>query len=235
MYKFKAELSQEIVTTSAPGVTNWFGVAYHVAKLHKELLLLPEEEARAFLNYFDSVQELLDYYAASEGARPVLPASEGTGASAAAEGFMADLLENRPPVVPAPSDHGHTLRRVYIWRQRDDEKNAANLPEVSGALSFELANDDDRQALVRLLFNRIAGRRVPAFCAGLDYVTAERGVTQQALCEVWRCVPDTVPLQFTTDAGPAAYYLVGGASANPVAQTFSQRFLAPLGEMWAYD
>jgi hypothetical protein len=189
---------------------------FYVGKLHHELVRMPEENAQAILGHFDSLRELLDFYAAAQELRPVLP-----------------------PVEPVePVQDAVKLRTVYLWQQAEDADNKAQLPDdhKSGALVFNLENVHEEGALHSVLIKRIAARRVPAFCFALDYATPN-GTHACTSGEVWRCLPGSLEnvLELSTERVPAVYKLMGTAPANRAAQVFAAEYLAPMGQLKRID
>jgi hypothetical protein len=223
MWKFTKELSNELADYPLQNPLNIEGFCFHIGKLHMELVRMPEENAAALLNYFGSLRELLDFYSAGEGLRPVLPA----------EPVQAPAV---PPVQDAVK-----LLTAYIWKQDDDEENKGQLPEAfnwSGALVFDLENEQEKSALESLLVKRVASRRVPAFCFALDYEKPDGRFAQgheraRATGEVWRCLPNTV--EFSTARTPANYRLMGAAPAQRACQVFHAKFVAPMDNIQMFE
>jgi len=220
MWKFTQELATELSEYPLENAPNLEGFCFHIKKLHLELVQMQENQAAAILGHFGSLRELLDFYAAGEGLRPVLP---------------ADALVQVEP--PAPVQDAVTLRTAYVWQQPDDKENLAQLPSAhnwSGALVFNLEDEQEKQALEGLLLKRIAARRVPAFCFALDY-TAPDGRFAQGLenlrtsGEIWRCLPDT--LEFSTARVPAHYKLMGAAPASRACQVFAAEYLTKMNAL----
>jgi hypothetical protein len=180
MWKFTKELNNELQAYPLENALNLEGFCFHVKKLHQELVEMPEENAQAILGHFSSLRELLDFYSAGEGLRPVLPPDE-------------------PAQAVQPVQDAIHLRTVYIWQQPDDSENLAQLPDAHnwrGALSFNVEDEQERAALESLLVKRIAARRVPAFCFALVYEKLDGRFTSgyehmRAEGEVWRCLPGT--------------------------------------------
>jgi hypothetical protein len=227
MWKFTKELSNELADYPLQNPLNIEGFCFHIGKLHHELVRMPEENAAALLNYFGSLRELLDYYAAGEGLRPVLPAEE------------PEQVES-----PAPVQDAIHLRTAYVWQQPDDKENLAQLPDAhnySGALVFNLEDEQEKQALESLLVKRIASRRVPAFCFSVDYekpdarfLNYSQGFERiREAGEVWRCLPNT--LEFSTARTPANYRLMGAASAQRACQVFHAQFVAPMDNIQMFE
>jgi len=221
MWKFTKELSNELQAYPLENALNLEGFCFHVKKLHQELVQMPEENAQAILGHFGSLRELLDFYAAGEGLRPVLPAEEPVA------------------VQPAPVQDAIHLRTVYIWQQPDDKENLAQLPDAHnwrGALSYNVENAQEKDALESLLVKRIAARRVPAFCFALDYALAD-GTHARADGEAWRCLPDTLPMwakstaEFSTARVPAHYRLMGAAPAMRACQVFASEYLSKMNSL----
>jgi len=214
MWKFTKELSNELADYPLENAPNLEGFCFHVKKLHLELVQMPEENAQAILGHFSSLRELLDFYSAGEGLRPVLPADEPEQA-----------------VQVQPVQDAVTLRTAYVWRHADDQENLAQLPDAHnwrGALVFSLENEEERAALESLLIKRIASRRVPAFCFALDYALAD-GTHARADGEVWRCLPNT--LEFSTARVVAEYRLMGSAPAQRACQVFASEYLTQMNTL----
>jgi hypothetical protein len=216
MWKFTQELATEL--QNDPYIDEWGrpnleGFCFHIKKLHQELVLMEEGHARAILTHFESLRELLDFYSAGEGLRPVL----------------------RPEPVqavqtPAVQD-AVTLQTVYIWQQPDDLENLAQLPDAHnwrGALKYNVVNAQEKDALESLLIKRIAARRVPAFCFALDY-TAPGHEKLQTSGEAWRCLPGT--LEFSTARVVAEYKLMGPAPAMRACQVFAGDYLSKMNAL----
>ena len=222
MWKFTQELATEL--QNHPYIDEWGrpnleGFCFHIKKLHQELVLMEEGHARAILTHFESLRELLDFYSAGEGLRPVLPP----------EPVQVEPL--------APIQDAVTLRTAYVWQQPDDDENLAQLPAAhnwSGALVFNLEDEQEKQALESLLIKRIAARRVPAFCFALDYSKPDGRFAQglenlRTSGEIWRCLPDT--LEFSTARVPAEYKLMGAAPANRACQVFAGQYLTKMNAL----
>jgi hypothetical protein len=218
MWKFTKELATEL--QNHPYVDEWRlppsnleGFCFHIKKLHQELVLMEEGHARAILGHFSSLRELLDFYSAGEGLRPVLPAEPVQAVQ-----------------TPAVQD-AVTLRTAYIWQQPDDLENKGQLPSAhnwSGALVFDLENEQEKEALESLLIKRVAARRVPAFCFALDYALAD-GTHARAEGEAWRCLPNT--LEFSTARVVAEYKLMGPAPAMRACQVFAAEYLSKMNAL----
>ena len=223
MWKFTKELSNELSDYPLQTPLNIEGFCFHIGKLHHELVRMPEENAAALLNHFSSLRELLDFYSAGEGLRPVLPAEPVQ-------------VEN-----PAPVQDAVKLLTAYIWKQDDDEENKGQLPEAfnwSGALVFDLENEQEKEALESLLIKRIASRRVPAFCFALVYEKPDGRFAQghermRAQGEVWRCLPDS--LQFSTARTPANYKLMGAAPALRACQVFHAQYIKHMDDIQMFE
>ena len=223
MWKFTQELATELQNhpyVDEFGYPNLEGFCFHIGKLHHELVRMEEGHARAILGHFESLRELLDFYSAGEGLRPVL----------------------RPEPVqvetPAPVQDAIRLRTAYIWRQPDDEENLAGLPDGPSSLVFSLEDAQERAALESLLIKRIASRRVPAFCFSVDYEKPDGRFAQgcermRAQGEVWRCLPNT--LEFSTARTPANYRLMGSAPAQRACQVFYAQFVAPMDNIHMFE
>jgi len=219
MWKFTKELAAELADYPLQNPLNIEGFCFHVKKLHLELVQMPEENAQAILGHFSSLRELLDFYSAGEGLRPVLPAEEPVA------------------VQPALVQDAVKLRTVYIWQQPDDKENLAQLPDAHnwrGALVFNVEDDQEKDALESVLIKRIAARRVPAFCFALDYEKPDARFSQgheklQTSGEVWRCLPDT--LEFSTARVPAHYRLMGAAPAMRACQVFASEYLSKMNAL----
>ena len=213
MFNFVKDLTAELAEYPLTKRLEIESFCFHVGKLHHELVRMPEENAQAILGHFGSLRELLDFYAAAQELRPVLPPLE--------------------PVEPVQD--AIKLRTAYIWQQAEDADNKAQLPlddHKSGALVFGLDNVQEVGALHSLLIKRIAARRVPAFCFALDYATPD-GTHACTSGEVWRCLPDT--LELSTARVPATYRLMGTAPANRAAQVFAAQYLEPMGQLKRVD
>ena len=214
MWKFTKELSKELQDYPLQTPLNIEGFCFHIGKLHHELVRMPEENAAALLNYFGSLRELLDFYSAGEGLRPVLPPDEPNAQE-----------------TPAPVQDAITLQTVYIWQQPDDLENKGQLPSAHnwrGALNYNVENAQEKDALESLLIKRIASRRVPAFCFALDY-TAPGQEKLQTSGEAWRCLPGT--LEFSKARVVAEYKLMGPAPIMRACQVFAAEYLEPMGAL----
>ena len=217
MWKFTKELSNELADYPLQNPLNIEGFCFHIGKLHHELVRMPEENAAAILGHFSTLRELLDFYSAGEGLRPVLPA------------------EPVQPALVQPVQDAITLQTVYIWQQPDDLENKGQLPSAHnwrGALSYNVENAQEKDALESLLIKRIAARRVPAFCFALDYTAPEHEKLQTS-GEAWRCLPDS--LQFSTARTPANYKLMGAAPAQRACQVFHAQFVAPMDNIQMFE
>jgi len=218
MWKFTKELSKELQDYPLQTPLNIEGFCFHIGKLHHELVRMPEENAAALLNYFGSLRELLDFYSAGEGLRPVLPPDEPNAQE-----------------TPAPVQDAIHLRTVYVWQHAEDLENKGQLPSAHnwrGALVFDLENEQEKEALESLLIKRVASRRVPAFCFALDYAQAD-GTHARTEGEVWRCLPNT--LEFSTARTPANYRLMGAAPAQRACQVFHAQFVAPMDNIQMFE
>jgi hypothetical protein len=222
MWKFTKELAAELADYPLQTPLNIEGFCFHIGKLHHELVRMPEDQAAALLYYFGSLRELLDFYSAGEGLRPVLP---------------ADKPEQAVQVQPVQD--AVTLRTAYVWRHADDSENKGQLPDAhnwSGALSYNVENAQEKDALESLLIKRVAARRVPAFCFALDYALAD-GTHARADGEAWRCLPDTLPMwakstaEFSTARVPAHYRLMGAAPAMRACQVFAAQYLTKMNAL----
>jgi hypothetical protein len=223
MWKFTKELATELQNhpyVDEFGYPNLEGFCFHIGKLHHELVRMEEGHARAILGHFESLRELLDFYSAGEGLRPVL----------------------RPEPVqvetPAPVQDAIRLRTAYIWRQPDDEENLAGLPDGPSSLVFSLEDAQERAALESLLIKRIASRRVPAFCFSVDYEKPDGRFAQgyermRAQGEVWRCLPNT--LEFSTARTPANYRLMGAAPAQRACQVFHAQYIKHMDDIQMFE
>jgi len=223
MWKFTQELATELQNhpyVDEFGYPNLEGFCFHIGKLHHELVRMEEGHARAILGHFESLRELLDFYSAGEGLRPVL----------------------RPEPVqvetPAPVQDAIRLRTAYIWRQPDDEENLAGLPDGPSSLVFSLEDAQERAALESLLIKRIASRRVPAFCFSVDYEKPDGRFAQgyermRAQGEVWRCLPNT--LEFSTARTPANYRLMGAAPAQRACQVFHAQYIKHMDDIQMFE
>ena len=221
MWKFTKELSNELADYPLENALNLEGFCFHVKKLHQELVQMPEENARTILGHFTSLRELLDFYSAGEGLRPVLPADEPEQA-----------------VQVQPVQDAVKLSTAYIWRHLDDKENLAQLPDQSASLVFSLEDAQERAALENLLIKRIASRRVPAFCFAVDYEKPDARFAQgferiRNAGEVWRCLPGT--LEFSTARTPANYRLMGTAPAQRACQVFHAQFVAPMDNIQMFE
>jgi len=219
MWKFTKELSKELQDYPLQTPLNIEGFCFHIGKLHTELVRMPEENAAALLNYFGSLRELLDFYAAGEGLRPVLPPDE-------------------PEQAVQPVQDAIRLRTAYIWRQPDDEENLAGLPDGPSSLVFSLEDEQERAALESLLIKRIAARRVPAFCFSVDYEKPDARFTSgyeriREAGEAWRCLPDS--LQFSTARTPANYKLMGAAPALRACQVFHAQYIKHMDDIQMFE
>ena len=217
MFNFVKDLTAELAEYPLTKRLEIESFCFHVGKLHHELVRMPEENAQAILGHFGSLRELLDFYAAAQELRPVLPPLE--------------------PVEPVQD--AIKLRTAYIWQQAEDADNKAQLPlddHKSGALVFGLDNVHEVGALHSLLIKRIAARRVPAFCFALDYATPD-GTHACTSGEVWRCLPGSLEnvLELSTERVPATYKLMGTAPANRAAQVFAAQYLEPMGQLKRID
>ena len=210
MWKFTKELSNELSDYPLENAPNLEGFCFHIKKLHLELVQMPEENAQAILGHFSSLRELLDFYSAGEGLRPVLPP----------EPVQA-------PAVQPVQDAIH-LRTAYVWRQPDDEENLAGLPDGPSSLVFSLEDEQEKSALESLLVKRVAARRVPAFCFALDYTAPDNGKMHTS-GEAWRCLPDT--LEFSTARVPAHYRLMGPAPIMRACQVFAGEYLSKMNAL----
>jgi hypothetical protein len=217
MFNFLKDLTSELTAYPLEKKLEIESFCFHVGKLHHELVRMPEENARAILGHFSSLRELLDFYSAAQELRPVLPADEPVA------------------VQPAPVQDAVKLLTAYIWKQDDDEENNGQLPEAfnwSGALVFDLENEQEKEALNSLLVKRVASRRVPAFCFALVYAQAD-GTHARTEGEVWRCLPNT--LEFSTARTPANYRLMGAAPAQRACQVFHAQFVAPMDNIHMFE
>ena len=219
MWKFTKELSKELQDYPLQTPLNIEGFCFHIGKLHTELVRMPEENAAALLNYFGSLRELLDFYAAGEGLRPVLPPDE-------------------PEQAVQPVQDAIRLRTAYIWRQPDDEENLAGLPDGPSSLVFSLEDEQERAALESLLIKRIAARRVPAFCFSVDYEKPDARFTSgyeriREAGEAWRCLPNT--LEFSTARTPANYKLMGAAPALRACQVFHVQYIKHMDNIQMFE
>ena len=221
MFNFLKDLTSELTAYPLEQKLELENFCFHVGKLHHELVRMPEENAAALLNHFSSLRELLDFYSAAQELRPVLPADE--------------------PVQVQPVQEAIHLRIVYIWQQPDDSENKGKLPDAHnwrGALSYNVENAQEKDALENLLIKRIASRRVPAFCFALDYTAPDKRFAQgheklQTSGEVWRCLPGT--LEFSTARTPANYRLMGSAPAQRACQVFHAQFVAPMDNIHMFE
>ena len=218
MWKFTKELSNELSDYPLQTPLNIEGFCFHIGKLHHELVRMPEENAAALLNYFGSLRELLDFYSAGEGLRPVLPPDE-------------------PEQAVQPVQDAITLQTVYIWQQPDDSENKGQLPSAHnwrGALNYNVENAQEKDALESLLVKRIAARRVPAFCFALDYAKPDGRFAQgheklQTSGEAWRCLPGT--LEFSKARVVAEYKLLGPAPIMRACQVFASEYLTQMNTL----
>jgi hypothetical protein len=219
MWKFTKELAAELSEYPLETKLNLENFCYHIGKLHHELVRMPEENAQAILGHFSSLRELLDFYSAGEGLRPVLPA------------------EPVQVETPAPVQDAIHLRTVYVWQHAEDLENKGKLPDAHnwrGALSYNVENAQEKDALESLLVKRIASRRVPAFCFALDYDKPDGRFAQgheklQASGEAWRCLPGT--LEFSKARVVAEYKLMGSAPAQRACQVFASEYLTQMNTL----
>lgn len=221
MFNFLKELKSELEAYPLEQKLELENFCFHVGKLHHELIRMPEDNAAALLGHFNSLRELLDFYAAAQELRPVLPPDSSNAPEA-----QGELVE--------PVQDAIKLRTAYIWQQEEDADNKAQLPAAhnwSGALVFNLEDIHEEGALHSLLLKRIAARRVPAFCFALDYMAD--GTHARASGEVWRCIGDR--LELSTARVPATYKLMGAAPANRAAQVFAAQYLTPMGQLKRVD
>ena len=212
MWKFTKELSNELADYPLQTPLNIEGFCFHIGKLHHELVRMPEENAAAILGHFSTLRELLDFYSAGEGLRPVLPPDE-------------------PAQAVQPVQDAITLQTVYIWQQPDDSENKGKLPSAHnwrGALSYNVENAQEKDALESLLIKRIAARRVPAFCFALDYTAPEHEKLQTS-GEAWRCLPGT--LEFSKARVVAEYKLMGVAPIMRACQVFASEYLTQMNTL----
>jgi hypothetical protein len=220
MWKFTKELSNELADYPLQTPLNIEGFCFHIGKLHHELVRMPEENAAALLNYFGSLRELLDFYAAGVGLRPVLPPDEPNAQE-----------------TPAPVQDAIHLRTVYVWQHAEDLENKGQLPSAHnwrGALSYNVENAQEKDALESLLIKRVAARRVPAFCFALDYAKPDGRFAQgheklQTSGEAWRCLPGT--LEFSKARVVAEYKLMGAAPAMRACQVFASEYLTQMNTL----
>jgi hypothetical protein len=212
MWKFTKELSNELAEYPLENVPNLEGFCFHIKKLHLELVQMQENQAAALLNHFSSLRELLDFYSAGEGLRPVLPAE--------------------PVQAVQPVQDAVKLRTAYVWRQPEDEENLAQLPDEPFSLVFSLEDAQERAALESLLVKRVASRRVPAFCFALVYAQAD-GTHARTEGEVWRCLPNT--LEFSTARTPANYRLMGAAPAQRACQVFHAQYIKHMDDIQMFE
>lgn len=218
MFNFLKDLTSELAAYPLEQKLEIESFCFHIGKLHTELVRMPEANAAALLNHFSSLRELLDFYSAAQELRPVLPPDEPV------------QVEN-----PAPVQDAIHLRTVYVWQHAEDLENKGQLPSAHnwrGALSYNVENAQEKDALESLLVKRIAARRVPAFCFALDY-TAPGHEKLQTNGEAWRCLPDS--LQFSTARTPANYKLMGAAPAQRACQVFHAQFVAPMDNIQMFE
>jgi hypothetical protein len=218
MWKFTQELASELSEYPLENAPNLEGFCFHIKKLHLELVQMQENQAAAILGHFGSLRELLDFYAAGEGLRPVLPPE--------------------PVQAVQPVQDAITLRSAYIWRQPEDEENLAGLPDGPSSLVFSLEDAQERAALESLLVKRIASRRVPAFCFSVDYEKPDARFAagyerMRAQGEVWRCLPNTV--EFSTARTPANYRLMGAAPAMRACQVFYAQYIKHMDNIQMFE
>lgn len=216
MWKFTKELATELQNhpyVDEFGYPNLEGFCFHIGKLHHELVRMEEGHARAILGHFESLRELLDFYSAGEGLRPVL------------------RPEPVQDVQVQPVQDAITLQTVYIWQQPNDSENKGQLPSAHnwrGALSYNVENEQEKDALESLLIKRIAARRVPAFCFALDYTDPGHEKLQTS-GEAWRCLPGT--LEFSKARVVAEYKLMGAAPAMRACQVFAAEYLSKMNAL----
>jgi len=215
MFNFLKEFTSELTAYPLEQKLEIESFCFHVGKLHHELVRMPEENARAILGHFSNLRELLDFYSAAQELRPVLPAEEPVA------------------VQPAPVQDAVCLRTVYVWQHAEDVENKGQLLSAHnwrGALRYNVENAQEKDALESLLVKRVAARRVPAFCFALDYALAD-GTHARAEGEVWRCLPNTWPLEFSTARVVAEYKLLGAAPAMRACQQFAGEYLTKMNAL----
>ena len=218
MFNFLKDLTSELTAYPLEQKLELENFCFHVGKLHHELVRMPEENAAALLNHFSSLRELLDFYSAAQELRPVLPPDE-------------------PEQAVQPVHDAIRLQTVYIWQQPDDSENKGQLPSAHnwrGALSYNVENAQEKDALESLLIKRIAARRVPAFCFALEYDKQDGRFAQghekrKTSGEVWRCLPGT--LEFSKARVVAEYKLMGSAPAQRACQAFAGEYLTPMNTL----
>jgi len=220
MFNFLKDLTSELAAYPLEQKLEIESFCFHIGKLHTELVRMPEENAAALLNHFSSLRELLDFYSAAQELRPVLPADEPVQVE-----------------TPAPVQDAIHLRTVYVWQHAEDLENKGKLPSAHnwrGALSYNVENAQEKDALESLLIKRVAARRVPAFCFALDYAKPDGRFAQgheklQTSGEAWRCLPGT--LEFSKARVVAEYKLMGAAPAMRACQVFAAEYLEPMGAL----